>query len=260
MKKIIPFIFLYFAFLSTNAQYVETYPNNNRFYYTTFSDMEQDGFTWFATGGPIPYIFLTNTFETTSATIYGVAIPIAQNMDPYLQYPEYFGYNHNPSSWKIFMDSILGDELKVFVGQQINNSDSLSVLAIDTVLGFKNTIESNYFKFPDSILLHTYFDTNPILPVIEVYFEMPVSVRGQYYIGCNLPSQDVFFPVTPGGPPIFGNYGALAALYVNHLDGNPMKYYEYSNSGSNTLTENVHPHGVPLFFLNDIIFYLHILG
>lgn len=53
------------------------------------------------------------------------------------------------------MDSILGDELKVFVGQQINNSDSLSVLAIDTVLGFKNTIESNYFKFPDSYLLNT---------------------------------------------------------------------------------------------------------
>ena len=217
--------------------------------------MEQDGFTWYATGGPIPYIFLTNTFETTSATIYGVAIPIAQNMVHYLQYPEYFGYNHNPSSWKIFMDSILGDELKVFVGQQINNSDSLSILAIDTVLGFKNTIESNYFKFPDSILLHTYFDTNPILPVIEVYFETPVSVRGQYYIGCNLPSQDVFFPVTPGGPPIFGDYGALAALFVNHLDGNPMKYYEYSNSSSNTLTESVHPYSVPNFFLSDTLMW-----
>lgn len=81
------------------------------------------------------------------------------------------------------MDSILGDELKVFVGQQINNSDSLSVLAIDTVLGYKNTIESNYFKIPDSILLYSIFDTNPLISVIEVYFETPVTVRGEYYIG-----------------------------------------------------------------------------
>jgi len=249
MKKIIPFIFLYFAFLLTNAQYVETYPNNNRFYYTTFSGMEQDAILWLTDDVPNSYTFLTNTFETTSATIYGVAIPIATQIEHLIF--NHFGYNHFPSSWKIFMDSILGDELKVFVGQQINNSDSLSVLAIDTVLGYKNTIESNYFKIPDSILLYSIFDTNPILPVIEVYFETPVTVRGEYYIGCNLISDDVLIPIAPGVSTTLIGYGGVAGLYVNHLDGNPMKYYEYSNSSSNTLTESVHPHGVPLFFLND---------
>ena len=201
MKKIIPFIFLYFAFLSTNAQYVETYPNNNRFYYTTFSDIEQDALLWLTDDVPNSYTFLTNTFETTSATIYGVAIPIVPHIEHLMINFGYFGYNHNPSSWKIFMDSILGDELKVFVGQQINNSDSLSVLAIDTVLGFKNTIESNYFKIPDSILLYSIFDTNPLISVIEVYFETPVTVRGEYYIGCNLISDDVFIPIAPGVSP-----------------------------------------------------------
>lgn len=139
--------------------------------------MEQDAILWLTDDVPNSYTFLTNTFETTSATIYGVAIPIATQIEHLIF--NHFGYNHFPSSWKIFMDSILGDELKVFVGQQINNSDSLSVLAIDTVLGYKNTIESNYFKIPDSILLYSIFDTNPLLHVIEVYFETPVSVRGE---------------------------------------------------------------------------------
>lgn len=145
--------------------------------------MEQDAILWLFDNEPKSYTFLTNTFETTSATIYGVAIPIVPQIEHLMINFGHFGYNHFPSSWKILMDSILGDELKVFVGQQINNSDSLSVLAIDTVLGFKNTIESNYFKIPDSILLYSIFDTNPLISVIEVYFETPVSVRGEYYIG-----------------------------------------------------------------------------
>ena len=234
MKKIIITTLCLFFSFTVKAQFLDIYPSRERFFYnlttpnSTFEKSLQ-GIYEDQTHPISRYSILTNTFEDTTLTIYGIAIPITYYIAFMWGNSNYFGYT--TSGWNTFMDSIISRQLKVYVGERLNNSNNIRIRASERILPYQTTITANYFNMPDEFNVFPQMD-NPPFMVIETYFQNPIRVSGDIVVGCNMVPRTFFnFYGATGAAPYAG---IMTIEDLNRIDF--LKWYTVINDSTASLS------------------------
>ena len=165
------------------SQFVETYPNSQRYY---FNELTYGEYSFFAgSANPIDTTARNNIIYTryiidTQLTIYGVAIPISAPW--YLQVD-------------IFCDSIttlptidphlLYDSIPnmvYFALEPLNNSLPITIYDSTFILQNNHYIIGNFVQFPETPI----FNICPTFQTIEVYFSQPIAIARAFGLGASL--------------------------------------------------------------------------
>ena len=238
MKKIIITTLCLFISFSVKAQFLDMYPSRERFFYNLTSPNATISSTILGVFeeefNPI-YSILTNTFEDTTLTIYGVAIPLTFDKLHILENPNYFGYN--TAGWNTFMDSIISRQSKVYVGECLGNSSDIRIRASERILPYQTTITANYFNMPDEFELFPLFPGVGEIPpflVIETYFQNPIRVSGNIVVGCNAVPFTRFLMWPGDAGPSAPYAGIMTIEDLNRLDF--LKWYTVINDSTASIS------------------------
>lgn len=210
MKKILALFFVIFLFTTiARSQYIEMYPNSQRYYFNELTYGEQSEYGGIAGyGDPRNLIVYTKYLVDTQLTIYGVAIPII---------PELYYYYHSCDSidsLPIIDPHILYDSIPsnvYFALEPLNNSLPVTVYDSTNILQDNHFITGFFVLFPETPSNN---DICPILQTIEVYFTEPITIARSFGLGAHFPKVSTpqygitVIPgfVNPGGGTAFSNW------------------------------------------------------
>lgn len=225
MKKIALPILILALLVNAHAQLVEQYENPQRFEFSGFSDHQNmrsynsiapnraDGSNDFNA-------FFCRKYSLGShRLIYGIAIPI--NTCDLLPAYHYFSNVDAPERWHHLINYYDTSGCSVILGNatQAAGYDYELLTTAHIRLG-EAALIGNYFKMPDadSAAIRTYAGNSTYFPVIEVYFNQPQYVSGDYIVGCNLAPDHIPYIIIEDygclhlstGPMIFVNVGSVA--------------------------------------------------
>ena len=180
MKKTLSLFLI--IFLSSSfawSQYVETYPNSQRYYFNELVYGEQSFLS--CAGGVGAQIMYTRYATDTQLTVYGVAIPIESFI------PNEHRSCDSISTIPTIDPLILYDSVPhnvYFALEPINDSLPITIYDSTSILENNHFITGNYVQFPEPPRTD---DRCPIYQTIEVYYTQPITIARSFGLGANFP-------------------------------------------------------------------------
>ena len=227
MKKTV--VFLFVILLSSSfawSQYVETYPNSQRYYFNELSYGEQSRFVGEHQAESLLQstrdIMYTKYAVDSQITIYGVAIPICTKL--HLNYSLCYCDSTNiPTIDPHLLYDSVPDNV-YFALEPLNNSSPVTIYDSTSILQNNHFITGYFVRFPET---PNNGDGCPIAQMVEVYYTQPITITRSFGLGVLFPKSGQDFVgaiatiIKPGSSTEFSYLASV-------LGDTIMRLFEYS--------------------------------